>query len=48
MTGEMGKERRAKYGLNRNQDLFDPLTNAKIAYHMSNGGRNWSHWTTYK
>jgi hypothetical protein len=48
MTGKMGKERRAKYGLNRNEDLFDPLINAKIAYHMSNGGKNWSHWTTYK
>jgi hypothetical protein len=47
MTGKMGKERRIKYGLSRNEDLFDPLTNAKIAYHMSNGGRNWSAWVTF-
>jgi hypothetical protein len=47
MTGAMGTDRRAKYRLERNEDLFDSLTNAKIAYHMSNGGKNWSHWTTY-
>jgi hypothetical protein len=29
------------------EDLFDPATNAKVAYHMSNGGKNWSAWTTY-
>lgn len=28
-------------------DLFDPLTNAKVAYHMTNGGKNWSRWVTY-
>lgn len=48
MTGKMGEDRRKKYGLKKNTDLFDPLTNAKIAYHMSNGGTNWSAWTTYK
>jgi hypothetical protein len=47
MTGSMGKDRRIKYGLSRNEDLFDPLTNAKIAYHMSNGGKDWSAWTTF-
>jgi|688.fasta_scaffold01402_23 hypothetical protein len=48
MTGAMGTDRREKYGLERNEDLFDPLTNAKIAYHMSNGGKDWSAWTTAK
>ena len=47
MTGSMGKDRKIKYGLSRNEDLFDPLTNAKIAHHMSNGGKDWSAWTTF-
>lgn len=46
MTGPMGFDRRKKYGLKSNKDLFDPLINAKIAYHMSDGGKNWSSWTT--
>lgn len=46
MTGSMGPDRREKYGLEKNEDLFNPLTNAKIAYHMSNGGKDWSSWTT--
>lgn len=48
MLGGMGPERRARYGLSSNEDLFDPLTNARVAYAMSNGGKNWSPWTTYK
>ena len=48
MTGSMGKIRREKYGLSRNEDLFNPLINASIAYKMSNGGKNWSAWTTAK
>jgi soluble lytic murein transglycosylase-like protein len=48
MTGAMGPDRRAKYGLSKNEDLFDPLINAKIAYDISGGGENWSAWTTSK
>lgn len=48
MAGSLGTDRRAKYGLSQKEDLFDPLVNAKIAYHMSNGGQNWSAWTTYR
>lgn len=48
MTGSMGKVRREKYGLSRNEDLFNPTINASIAYKMSNGGKNWSAWTTEK
>lgn len=48
MLGGMGPERRARYGLSSNSALFDPLTNAKIAYKMSNGGKNWGPWSTYK
>ena len=48
MRGAMGPERLKKYGLGTNEDLFDPVTNATVAYKMSNGGKNWSAWTTYK
>jgi hypothetical protein len=44
MIGSMGPARLAQYGLSSNEDLFDPLTNAKIAYIMSEGGNNWSPW----
>lgn len=47
MLGAMGPERRARYGLSSNDALFDALTNAKIAYKMSNGGKNWGPWSTY-
>ncbi|MEW2498366.1 transglycosylase SLT domain-containing protein [Streptomyces nodosus] len=47
MLGGMGPERRKRYGLKSNDDLFDPLTNAKIAYAMSNGGKSWGPWSTY-
>lgn len=46
MSGSLGPNRREKYGIASNDDLFDPLTNAKIAYQMSNGGKNWSAWST--
>lgn len=48
MLGAMGPARRAQYGLKSNEDLFDPLTNAKVAFRMSGGGTNWSPWSTYK
>lgn len=48
MTGFMGKVRREKYGLSKNEDLFNPIINASIAYKMSNGGKDWSAWTTEK
>ena len=48
MIGAMGPERLRKYGLKTNEDLFEPITNASIAYKMSNGGKNWKAWTTYE
>lgn len=48
MLGAMGPERRKQYGLSSNESLFDALTNAKVAYKMSNGGTNWGPWSTYK
>lgn len=47
MLGAMGPERRKRYGLSSNEALFDPLTNARVAYKMSNGGKNWGPWSTY-
>ena len=44
MIRDLGPERRAKFGLRTNSDLLNPVVNAKIAYHMSNGGKNWSAW----
>lgn len=46
MSGSLGTNRVEKYNLNSEKDLFDPFTNAKIAYQMSNGGKNWSAWST--
>ena len=48
MSGSMGPDRREKYGLESNEELFNPLTNAQIAYKMSNGGKNWTAWSTEK
>jgi hypothetical protein len=44
MLGELGDERREKFGLDSNAELLNPVVNAQIAYHMSNGGRNWIAW----
>jgi hypothetical protein len=44
MIGSLGPARLEKYGLESNKDLFDPVRNAKIAYQMSSGGKNWSAW----
>ena len=47
MIDSLGDARRDKFGLTSNKDLFDPVTNAQIAHHMSNGGKNWSSWKVY-
>lgn len=44
MIGSLGEARRAKYELKSNDDLFDPVTNATIAYQMSAGGTDFSAW----
>jgi len=46
MSGSMGPNRRDKYNLKSNEDLYNPLISAQIAYQMSNGGKNWSAWST--
>jgi hypothetical protein len=44
MIGSLGPARLKQYKLDSNEELFNPLTNAKIAFQMSNGGKNWSGW----
>lgn len=38
--------RQKAYKLESNEDLFDPSTNAKIAFKISRGGKSWGAWTT--
>ena len=47
MLGSLGEDRREKFDLKTNKDLFDPVTNAEIAFHMTNGGEDWSSWKVY-
>lgn len=44
MIGGLGSDRREKFGLEQNSELFNPVTNAKIAYYMSDGGADWGSW----
>lgn len=44
MIDNLGPARREKFSLKNNEELFNPVKNAKIAYHMSQGGKNWSSW----
>jgi len=47
MLGSLGEDRREKFDLKTNKDLFDPVTNAEIAFHMTNGGEDWSSWKVH-
>ena len=44
MIGQLGPDRRDKFNLDANSDLLNPVVNAKIAFHMSDGGKDWSAW----
>ena len=44
MLGMLGPDRRKKFELDHNADLFNPVLNAQIAFHMSNGGEDWRAW----
>ena len=44
MIGSLGVDRREKYNLVANTDLFNPVTNAKVVFLMTNGGTDWSSW----
>ena len=44
MIGGLGEDRREKFDLKQNSELFNPVTNAQIAYYMSDGGADWGSW----
>jgi len=44
MIGMLKEGRQDKFGINFNSELLNPVINAQVAYHMSNGGKNWSAW----
>lgn len=48
MLGSLGDTRRDKFNLASNAELFNPVVNAQIAYHMSGGGKDWSAWKGLK
>jgi len=42
------KARVSQYKLSSADDLYDPVTNAQIAFKMSAGGQNWTAWKAGK
>jgi hypothetical protein len=44
MIESLGDDRREKFDLDHNADLFNPVVNAQIAFHMSGGGEVWRAW----
>jgi len=44
MLRDLGPDRIKKFGLSDNQDLFNPVINAQVAFWMSKGGLDWSSW----
>ena len=44
MIDALGPDRRTKFDLDSNAELFNPVKNAEIAYYMSKGGEDWSSW----
>lgn len=47
MYGPLGPARRAQWHLAKNEDLFDPMVNAKAAFDLSSGGHNLLPWSTF-
>jgi len=44
MIGDLGPDRRDKFNLDANAELFSPVKNAQIVFHMTQGGTNWKSW----
>jgi len=44
MIDTLGDVRREKFNIEKNSDLFDPVTNAKAAFYMTARGTNWGSW----
>jgi hypothetical protein len=48
MIGNLGPDRKDKFNLDLNAELFSPVKNAQIVLHMTKSGTNWSSWSSYK
>lgn len=46
MYGKLGPARRKQYNLSNNEQLYDPTTNARVAYGIYKAS-GWTAWTTY-
>lgn len=46
MIGGLGPARRTQFGLKNNEELYDPLTNARVAYGIAIT-QGWSAWSVY-
>ena len=44
MIDRLGPDRRDKFDLDSNAELFNPVKNAEIAHYMSRGGKDWYSW----
>jgi len=44
MLGDMGPARRRSFGIAQNEQLLDPATNARAAFAMSKGGKDFGAW----
>jgi hypothetical protein len=44
MIDNLGPDRRTKFDLESNAELFNPVKNAEIVYYMTKGGEDWSSW----
>jgi hypothetical protein len=44
MIDNLGPDRRDRFDLDSNAELFNPVKNAEIAHYMSRGGEDWSSW----
>ena len=44
MIGNLGPDRRDKFDLDANAELFSPVKNAEIVFHMTKGGTDWKSW----
>ena len=48
MIGQLGPDRREKLDLDLNTDLFSPVKNAEAVFYMTQGGNDWSSWSSMK
>ena len=40
----LGPDRRDKFDIKTNAELFSPVINAEIVYYMTKGGTDWKSW----